>query len=147
MPRLFFFYGTLIAGSNNPAAHAVHGQLRPIGVASVPGALWAIPDIAGWYPALMPGPGGPVHGVLYEAVEGFGVDELARLDEWEDFRADRPMESLYLREQMPVTDAAGATRPAQVYRFNQPLPADARLILKGDFQAWLKATGYPAYAG
>jgi len=145
-PLHFFFYGTLISGSGNAVAQATHARLRPIGPARVAGALWAVPDPAGWYPALVSGPG-QVHGLLYAATDGFGADDLARLDAWEDFRCDQPAESLYLREQMPATTAHGASFPAQVYRFNQPLPTGARAIVDGDFRAWLAATGFGGYAG
>lgn len=143
----FFFYGTLIAGSGNAAARAAHARLSPIGRASVPGALWAISDAAGWYPALVAGPSGLVHGMLYAAMAGFGPDDLARLDEWEDFRAADPAGSLYLRDQIQVTDAGRKSIVALVYRFNQPLPDEAAAIVGGDFQAWLVATGHASYSG
>jgi len=145
-PLHFFFYGTLLAGSDNPAARAVHAHLHAIGSASVAGRLWAIPDAAGWYPALVAEPG-QVHGVLYSVMDGFGPEDLAQLDEWEDFRPDRPAASLYLREAMLAIDAHGVSVMAQVYRFNQPLPMGALAIPQGDFQAWLDASGHPAYAG
>ena len=140
----FFFYGTLVAGSGNPVAQAAHARLCPIGRASVLGTLWGIPDPAGWYPALISGRG-QVHGMLYAVGEGFGPDDLARLDDWEDYRPDQPAESLYLREEMQVTIAGGAGMPAQAYRFNQPLPDGALAISDGDFRAWLSANGYGAY--
>ncbi len=145
LPLHFFFYGTLIAGYDNPAARAVHARLRRIGPASVPGALWAIRDPAGWYPALVKGPDRHAYGVLYAATDQFGADDLARLDAWEDYRPDQPGQSRYLREEMEVTGQTGAGHLAQAYRFNLPLPADALAIPDGDFQAWLTATGYPAY--
>lgn len=113
----------------------------------MPGALWAIPDPAGWYPALLSQPIGPVHGMLYAAATDFGPELLARLDEWEDYRPGQPADSLYLRQEMPVTDAMGICVAAQVYRFNQPLPTGARPIPGGDFQGWLAATGFTAFAG
>lgn len=107
----------------------------------MPGALWAIPDPAGWYPALVAKPkerlSRLVHGVLYKAIDGFGAEQLARLDEWEDYRADRAA-SLYVREAVTVTTATGVGFVAQVYRFNQSLPADAQPIPDGDFRAWLQ---------
>ncbi len=145
MPLRFFFYGTLIAGSENPAARAVHARLRCIGPASVTGALWAIRDPAGWYPALVTQPDRRAYGMLYGATDDFNADDLTCLDGWEDFRPDEPEQSRYLRQEMEVTDATGASHRAQAYRFNLPLPADALAIPDGDFQAWLTATGYPAY--
>jgi gamma-glutamylcyclotransferase (GGCT)/AIG2-like uncharacterized protein YtfP len=144
-PLHFFFYGTLIAGYDNPAARVVHARLRAVGPGTVSGALWAIRDSAGWYPALVTAPDRRAFGMLYAAMDGFGADELACLDAWEDCRPDQPEQSRYLREDMQVTDATGASHRAQAYRFNRPLPADALAIPDGDFQAWLTATGYPAY--
>ena len=118
----------------------------PLGPASASGVLWAIPDPAGWYPALVAGRG-QVQGLLYAVADGFGPDDLARLDDWEDYRPDQPAESPYRREDMPVLAATGVTLAAQAYRFNQPLPVDAQPIPDGDFQAWLGATGNAAYAG
>ncbi len=145
VPLHFFFYGTLIAGSDNPAARTVHARLRCIGPASVTGALWAIRDPAGWYPALLTDPDRRAYGMLYAATDGFGPEELACLDAWEDYRPDQPEQSRYLREEMQVSDATGISHRAQAYRFNRPLPPDALPIPDGDFQAWLSATGYPAY--
>jgi len=145
-PLHFFFYGTLIAGSGNSAEQEAHARLRLVGQASVNGALWAIPDADGWYPALVPGPG-RVHGVLYAAADGFGPEDLARLDAWEDFRPENPAESLYVRVEVQAFDAAGASFSAQAYCFQQPLPERARAIADGDFPAWLTAHGYSAYRG
>ena len=110
----------------------------------MPGELWAIPDPAGWYPALVAGTGA-VHGRLYAAMDEFGADDLARLDGWEDYRPGNPDDSLYRREAMQVTDAGGNRVTAQVYRFNRPLPDGALAIVDGDFHAWLSATGQAAY--
>jgi gamma-glutamylcyclotransferase (GGCT)/AIG2-like uncharacterized protein YtfP len=129
----FFFYGTLIAGSGNPAATAAHALLRDLGAATTEGHLHAIPDPLGWYPALLPG-AGTVHGRLYEAGPAFGEPELVRLDAYEDFDPGDTLGSLYLRETIGVSGGG----EAQAYRFNQPLPAAARPIPGGDFFAWLQ---------
>ena len=78
----FFFYGTLIDGSDNPMSGWVHDLLCPLGHATCVGVLHAIPNPEGWYPAMMGGEG-TVHGRLYAAREGFGPDDLARLDAYE----------------------------------------------------------------
>lgn len=136
----FFFYGTLIAGSGNPAATAAHALLRELGPATTEGHLHAIPDPLGWYPALLPG-AGTVHGRLYEAAPGFGEAELARLDAYEDFDPADSSESLYLREMIGLSGGG----EAQAYRFNQPLPPAARPIPGGDFRAWLAREGLKPY--
>jgi gamma-glutamylcyclotransferase (GGCT)/AIG2-like uncharacterized protein YtfP len=140
----FFFYGTLIAGMDNPVAQAVHARLRPLGAATVRGALHAIADPAGWYPALLPGKG-LVRGALYETEEGFGAAELALLDSWEDFDPAAPAASLYRRDTVVASGPAGLEVEAQAYCWNQPLPADARPVPEGDFRAWLAEHGLAAF--
>lgn len=143
---LFFFYGTLLEGSDNPLAARVHTMLRAIGAATVPGVLHAVPDPEGWYPALLPG-NGLVRGCLYEASAAFAEADLALLDAYEDFDPAKPEASLYRREQVAATVPDGSSREAQAYRFNQPLPAGARSIDDGDFRAWLNRRGLQEFGG
>ncbi len=138
----FFFYGTLIAGSENAAARAVHRKLRALGPARTPGTLHAIPDPAGWYPALVAGRG-TVHGRLYESTADFGPTDLAALDAYEDCAPGDPADSLYRRETIAIVGGSAA----QAYRFNRPLPAGARPIPGGNFAAWLAATGALPFRG
>jgi len=49
-----FFYGTLMRGSCNPVASALHERLGPAVPARAAGWLFALPDPEGWYPALVP---------------------------------------------------------------------------------------------
>lgn len=142
---LFFFYGTLLDGSDNPVARDVHALLEPLGPSTVQGSLMAIADPDGWYPALLPGDG-PVHGKLYRARPGFGAAELARLDAYEDFYPDRPGESLYLRQTVKsVRD--GHDVEAEAYIFNRLPLAGSEPIPDGDFRAWLAARGVTPFAG
>ncbi|MFM2273339.1 MAG: hypothetical protein RL702_2404 [Pseudomonadota bacterium] len=138
----FFFYGTLLDGSDNPVARAIHALLEPLGAAEVRGALHAVPDTAGWFPALLAGDG-PVHGRLYAARAGFHPDDLARMDAYEDFDPAQPGASLYVRREVELT--AGGT--AQAYLFNQPLPAGTRPIPHGDFRRWLAESGESQFTG
>ncbi|HMO69548.1 MAG TPA: gamma-glutamylcyclotransferase, partial [Novosphingobium sp.] len=96
LPGRFFFYGTLMAASGHPLARALHTRLHPLGPATVPGALFAIPDAAGWYPALLPGDG-LVHGTLHAAGPDFAATDLAAIDGFEDFDSADPAASLYCR--------------------------------------------------
>lgn len=138
----FFFYGTLLDGSDNPVAREVHRLLEPIGSGVARGALFAIPDAAGWFPALVAG-NGQAHGRLYAPRAGFTAAELARLDAYEDFDPLRPEASLYLRAEVQLEDG----RMAQAYLFNKPLPEGARAIPGGDFRAWLTETGLAQFTG
>ena len=112
----FVFYGTLIAGHANPAARLVARQMRCLGPTRLRGRLYVIPDMAGWYPALVPGEG-VVWGMRYVAPPGFDV---AALDAYEG--AD------YRRVRMGG---------AWVYVWREALPRGARRISRGDFAAWL----------
>ena len=143
---LFFFYGTLLDGSDNAIAAWVHEKLRAIGPASVEGLLEAVGDPEGWYPALLAGDG-TVHGRLYETVEGFGEADLARLDAYENYDPDQPDTSLYLRETVVATNSDGSVSEAQAYRFNLPLPEGSRPIDGGDFRSWLEEQGLRAFGG
>lgn len=140
----FFFYGTLIAGSGNPVAAAVHARLRDLGPATARGALYAIGEIEGWYPIMLAG-AGAVHGRLYEIAPGFGETDLAQLDAYEDFDPADPARSLYLRATIVVADAQGVLLEAQTYSFNGPLPAGALPIPDGDFSAWIAREGLRPY--
>lgn len=142
----FFFYGTLLAGSDNPVASFVHEKLELVGPATARGALHGVPDPDGWYPALLPGEG-EVHGRLYAAGESFTAADLARLDAYEDFDPARPEASLYLRLPVAVRGPDGAEQAAQAYVFNRPLPDGARPIPEGDFRAWLDGQGLAQFRG
>lgn len=143
----FFFYGTLQAGSDNPVARMVHALLEPLGVAQVAGALYAVPDPDGWYPALLPGTD-VVHGQLYRTRAGFDAAALERMDAYEDFRPGDPAGSLYVRGEAALLDGgSGGGGTVQVYRFNQPLLAGSLPLPGGDFRAWLTESGKAAFAG
>jgi len=139
----FFFYGTLLAGADNEASPAVHAGLGPGRPATIGGRLFALPDPAGWYPALIADPrGSAVHGELYRALPSFAAADLAAMDAWEECADDGTGE--YRRELLPVT-SEGYEFLAQVYVYNAALPADAVPVPGGDFAAFLTACGLPAY--
>lgn len=141
---LFFFYGTLVAGSANAAAQAAHRHLKALGAATTCGRLHGIADAAGWYPALTVGDG-TVHGQLYETRPGFGAADLAALDAFENFDPARPGESDYLRQEIIVHDGDGRARAAQAYLWRLPIPPGSPELTEGDFAAWLLHTGRAAY--
>ncbi|MBM3595606.1 MAG: gamma-glutamylcyclotransferase [Alphaproteobacteria bacterium] len=138
----FFFYGTLLEGSGNAVARALQGRLRPVAPASVKGALFAIPDPHGWYPALVPDGQGTVQGTVSEALASFTDADLARMDALEDYDPARPDLSLYVRRAV-MLDGGGE---AQAYVWNRPLPGDAIRIPQGDFRRWLAETGFREFA-
>lgn len=143
----FFFYGTLQAGSENPVAQLVHTLLEPLGAAQVAGALFAVPDPDGWYPALLPG-ADAVHGQLYRAGAGFDAAALDRMDAYEDYRPGDPAGSLYVRGEAALLGGGDeGSGTAQVYRFNQPLLPGSLPLPGGDFRTWLAGSGKAAFAG
>ena len=129
----FFLYGTLLQGACNGVATALHRGLEPGRAAVARGALHAIPDPAGWYPALLPDPAGaPVHGMVHETGPAFTPADLAALDAWEG--------TDYARAEIPVEDG-GLFFMAHAWLWTAPLPPGALAIPEGDFRAFAAAHG------
>ena len=145
MPRCFFFYGTLLAGSGNGVAAAVHARLGPGRAATVAGRLFAIPDPLGWYPALVAGPG-IVHGQAYAVGPGFGVGDLALIDGYEACYPDDPAASDYLRREVLAVLADGTGLAAEAYVYARELPVGSLAVDGGDFAAFLARNGLRAFA-
>jgi gamma-glutamylcyclotransferase (GGCT)/AIG2-like uncharacterized protein YtfP len=142
----FFFYGTLLDGSDNPVAHSIHAKLETEGPATTRGSLHAIPDPEGWFPAMLPGTG-EVQGALYRATARFTASDLARMDAYENCDPANREAALYSREEVVVTTHEGTAFRAQAYLFGQPLPDEAVPIANGDFRAWLAAEGLVPFGG
>lgn len=127
-----FFYGVLREGLGDWPFLAGIGPGR---AATTSGALFAIADPQGWYPALRHGQGPgwtEVVGTLHDAR---GVD-LAAVDAFEG--AD------YARRPIPVR-CAGETLGAEAYLWAAPLPPGAPPIAHGDFARWLAETGHAPF--
>jgi gamma-glutamylcyclotransferase (GGCT)/AIG2-like uncharacterized protein YtfP len=127
-----FFYGVLrpdIAGET--VRPLLHG-LGPGWEATVPGTLWAVPDPAGWYPALVAGEG-KVEGLLHEAGD-VDMDALARF-EGPDYTLTRVTATMETGE-----------LPALAWIYTAELPAGAERIAVGDFADWLAETGHQPFA-
>lgn len=130
MTRLFF-YGIL---QGNVAQGPVRELLAGIGPgvpATARGALYAVRDAKGAYPAMVAGDG-EVRGVVHEA----GSVHLAALDAFEGAE--------YVRTDIDVT-AEGRQLGAQAYLWAgsteglEPIP-------HGAFARWLRETGLAAYS-
>jgi gamma-glutamylcyclotransferase (GGCT)/AIG2-like uncharacterized protein YtfP len=132
MGDCLFFYGTLIAGSGNPQERAAHAALGEAQAGSVAGALYAIPDPLGWYPALVAGEG-RVFGMAYRMTSAL---DLAALDAYEGAE--------YRRASVWVETATG-TITAQAYLWHGALPENAIPIPQGNFAQWLAQHGFAAY--
>jgi len=138
--RMFFFYGTLIAGSGNAAEIEAHDKLSPLGPGTVRGRLYGIRDRDGWYPALFPG-AGRVRGIVYGALPEFAAADLARIDRYEDCDPARPDASLYVRRRLAIKMETGERLAGEAYVFNLALPNRARRIVSGDFREWSARNG------
>jgi gamma-glutamylcyclotransferase (GGCT)/AIG2-like uncharacterized protein YtfP len=129
-PTHLFLYGVLREGVGDWPFLAGLGLGA---TATTTGALYAIPDPGGWFPALILTQARfstIVHGTLHEA----GSVDLAPIDAFEG--AD------YARTSVPVDgwDARGRTL-ADAYVWTADLPAGAEPIAHGDFVRWLEETG------
>lgn len=141
LPARLFLYGTLLQGACNTVAVRLHRHLEPGLPAWVAGQLFAIPDPAGWYPALVPGEG-TVRGMVHDLAPGFDAELLAELDAYEGLRDDGSGE--YRRQIVAVTTAAGEVSAA-AYVYNAALPAGVRPVPEGNFAEFLARSGLPAF--
>lgn len=113
----FFFYGTLMNRSGRDSY--LTGLAEPVRIAQVEGhALYNV----GAFPAMLPGDG-TVTGELWTAASEDALPALLEmLDSIEGYRADAPERSMYLRQEVTLTDGT----VAQTYIWNdlygRPLP-------------------------
>lgn len=125
-----FFYGVLREGVGDWPFLKGLGLGSP---ATTQGALFAIPDPGGWYPALVLTQARfatNVVGTLHEA----GDVDLNVVDAFEG--------PDYTRQPVPVDGWSGfGDTEAQAYVWTAELPEGAEPIVHGDFVRWLKETG------
>jgi gamma-glutamylcyclotransferase (GGCT)/AIG2-like uncharacterized protein YtfP len=126
-----FLYGTLMAGNGHSLARRLHDVLGPGQAAQVEGRMFVIPDPDGWYPALVPGEGCWVRGMVHAAC---GLDEAL----WTALDA---FEEGYLRRDV-IVEGGGC---AQAYVWPDALPDGALALADGDFLAFLRRTGQRPY--
>ena len=139
-PTHLFFYGVLQEGLGPDGGDWPFLSGLGLGApATTTGALYAIPDPAGWYPALILTQARfatSVHGTLHEA----SAVDIAAIDAFEG--------EDYARQSVAVDgwDGYGETR-ADAYVWTADLPDGAEPIPGGSFAEWLEQTGRRAYAG
>ena len=118
-----FVYGTLRRGFvNNDATLAFRQGATFLNAGRLPGALYSV----GWYPALIEGRPGQVHGEIWE-LSSPGLMHL--LDEYEGLFDDGPPE--YRREIRYVETDAGKVE-AWAYIYAHPVD-ERQLIPTGDW--------------
>lgn len=129
-----FFYGLLRDGVGDWPFLEGLGLGSP---ATTPGALFAIPDKRGWYPALVLTQAklaANVVGTIHDA----GEVDIAAIDAFEGKK--------YQRQKVPVDGWSGyGDTHAESYIWTGELPDDAEPILHGDFVKWLEENGYDPY--
>ena len=131
MPKLVFFYGTLMTAFKRAGRARIDAKLTPVGRGTIGAALFDL----GLYPAAIPSSDGRVHGEVHRMA---GADDvLAVLDEFEGFRPSEPDSSLYTRAETAVTFDDGSVAPAWAYFYNAPL-GGAQRIASGDYLEHLK---------
>lgn len=139
-PTHLFFYGVLQDGLGPDGGDWPFLTGLGMGApATTQGALYAIPDPNGWFPALIPTQARfstIVHGTLHEA----SAVDIAAIDAFEG--------EGYSRQTVPVDgwDGYGDT-VADAYVWTADLPDGAKPIASGNFAEWLKETGRQAYSG
>jgi len=126
MADLVFFYGTLMRGFERLGKARLDEQLETIGRGSIRAALFDL----GLYPAAVPATDSRVWGEVNRMLEPDVV--LPALDEIEGYSASEPVNSLYTREETPVTMSDGSVVLAWVYFYNAPL-GRAERIASGDY--------------
>jgi gamma-glutamylcyclotransferase (GGCT)/AIG2-like uncharacterized protein YtfP len=131
-----FFYGVLLGSVAEGTVRELLAGIGPGRPATTGGRLYAVPDVRGAYPVLVPG-AGVVHGMVHEAG---GVD-LDALDRFEGVDPHEPSAGEYRRESREA-DVAGEGRVmADAYLYNRTIAADFVPIHHGDFARWLRETG------
>ena len=137
-----FFYGTLLQGTGNRVAVALHRHLAKGRPATTHGRLYALPDPGGWYPALLPDPAAPpVHGMVHESLASFAPGLLAEVDAYEGCTGST---GEYRRESIGIATAEGAIL-AEAYVYNVPLPPGAVALPHGSFPRFIAEGGLVAY--
>ena len=110
-PYYLAFYGSLMRGQGAQEAIGVAAMLEFVGACLIEGALYDL----GEYPALVPAAGSIVHGELFRVIDPAA---LSILDRYEDWRADDPRGSLFVRRAVLLVSPGVL---ADVYFYNQPV--------------------------
>ena len=133
----FFFYGTLMADSGNAVAMRLHTLLRPGVPATARGRLFAIKDVRGWYPGLVPEPSGKkVQGFLHESTGRFAEEDLAAIDRYEDFDPRSPGQSEFIRRKI-IVEAGSRRLLAHAYVLKAPPARNVVPVANGSFTDFL----------
>jgi gamma-glutamylcyclotransferase (GGCT)/AIG2-like uncharacterized protein YtfP len=111
MSEYLFAYGTLRPGHVPPEIASIVAKLRVVGEGLVYGTLYDLGTCPGL--VLDPNSTTKVHGCVYELPEDPEV--LRRLDEYEEFDAEAPQTSPFLRQLHAVELANGTKQECWLY--------------------------------
>ncbi len=130
MPALIFVYGTLMRGYDHPMARHLADNAHWQGRATCRGRLYMVST----YPGLLLSldPTDIVHGDLYALRDDGRL--LAALDAYEGCGPDDPQPHPYVRAQIDVTTAKGASMKAWTYVYQAPVTGLPRIV-SGNFTA------------
>ncbi|MBM3779659.1 MAG: gamma-glutamylcyclotransferase [Acidimicrobiia bacterium] len=125
-----FFYGTLMSrlGRSRPAG--VDRWLTWLGCGTIKAQLFDL----GTYPGAVPSETDEVRGELHACTNPGSV--LPVLDEFEQYRPDRPAHSLFVRTRVLVLGDDAAHTEAWAYFYNAA-PGEAPRIDPGDYLSYL----------
>jgi gamma-glutamylcyclotransferase (GGCT)/AIG2-like uncharacterized protein YtfP len=126
MSDYLFAYGTLRPGYAPREMAPLVQQMRPVGAGSARGSLYDF----GQYPGAILNPlsGRRIYGTVFELPEDPSF--LSELDAYEEFDADTPESSQFIRALHPVEMADGRTVHCWVYAYNRD-PGAAPLLESG----------------
>ena len=128
VPQYLFVYGTLRRKSKNEVSALLRKNATFMGLGTAQGRLYDL----GEYPAAVPDQREQIVGELYSIGDGKNAEILAVLDEYEEYNASNPEQSLYIRKKTQVKLDGQEGLNAWIYWYNKPVDAQ-RLIPTGDY--------------
>ena len=127
-PQYLFVYGTLRRKARNKVSALLKKNATFMGLGTAKGRLYDL----GEYPAAVPDQRKRIVGELYSLENGKNTEILALLDEYEEYNASNPEQSLYIRKKTQVKLDGQEGLNAWIYWYNKPVDAQ-RLIPTGDY--------------
>jgi gamma-glutamylcyclotransferase (GGCT)/AIG2-like uncharacterized protein YtfP len=129
MREYLFIYGTLKPSEADDEVAEVVKRLRRVGPATVPGRLYDFGDYPG--AVVHSNSATKIHGEVFELpIDGRG--SLKTLDQYEEFDASNPEQSLFLRQRISAKLFDGRRVNCWIYVYNKD-PGNARQITSGDY--------------
>ncbi len=128
MKRFLFAYGTLSDRAASRELLPALRKLKYIGDGFVYGRLYNLGDFPGV--VLSKSLRNKVYGRVFELPDDPAI--LSRIDEYEEFFADKKSKSLFLRKQVPVKLLNGDHMKCWIYVYNKDV-TPSKLIASGNY--------------